>query len=336
MDDRVLDRFRRALVSRRDRLAKWQSSSSAERDRCLGPCDESEVCIVEELDEAIRATIAGDFGRCCKCDGEVEEDRLRLDFTTRICLDHYSAEELKQLERDLELAAEVQRKLFPKYVPAIASLEIAAHVKPARTVGGDYYDFFPFEDQRQGIIVADVMGKGLAARMLMSQLQASTRILGPQYSTPHQMASRLNEIFRYNIAVTQFMSVFLASVDAASRQIHYCSAGHPPALLYSAADQSVQWLPPTGPAVGLVHSPGFSTRSVLLESGDVMLVYTDGVAEARNAQRVEYGLERVEAVVRGNADLSAPSIVEAIRVDVDAFTEDVAHDDVTVVALKGR
>ncbi len=150
------------------------------------------------------------------------------------------------------------------------------------------------------------------------------------------MASRLNEIFRYNIAVTQFMSVFLASLDAESGKVEYCSAGHPPALLYSAAEDVVGWLPPTGPAVGLVHEPRFQTQSVAFGPGDLLLIYTDGVTEARNGEGEEYGIGRVEAAVRGNLTTSAASIVEAVRRDVDAFAGVVAHDDVTLVALKGR
>ena len=126
--------------------------------------------VISQLDDALKRINTGNFGKCEECsdNSDVEIERLEMDYTTCVCISHYSERQIRALERDLELAARVQKQLLPRCVPALSGIEIAAHTEPAHIVSGDYYDFLLCPDGSQGVVVADVMGKGLAASMLMS------------------------------------------------------------------------------------------------------------------------------------------------------------------------
>ncbi len=330
----IIERFRRSLQTRRDNLRQWRTDGHPDHERCLGGCPEDDVSVIDRIDAAIDRCESGDLGKCDRCEGDVEIERLRLDFTTRICLSHYSESQLKVLERDLELAAQLQRDLFPRFVPAIDFVEIAAHVRPARAVGGDYYDFFPFADMTQGIVVADVMGKGLAASMLMSNLQASIRILGPQYESPSALLTRLNELFRYNVAVTNFISIFVVQIVPGASSLRYSNGGHNPALLLKGADSNFDLLGPSGPALGLIHEPTYATHQIAFDAGDLLLLYTDGVSEMRDARGGEFGIERIKQSVSEQRGRSAVRVVDSLRERLQAFSGGVPHDDTTLLAIR--
>jgi len=277
----------------------------------------------------------GDFGQCTLCDGEVEPERLQMDFTTEVCLDHYTDHELRALERDLELAAQVQKHLLPAAVPALDAVDIAARARPASFVGGDYYDFYRAGGGRQGVVLADVMGKGLSASMLMSNIQASVRILAPDYQEPHLLLGRLNELFRYHIALARFVSAVVVEIDPGGRDIQFSSAGHHPSILIRADEDRGTLLNPTGPAIGLVHEPPFTTERYEFGKDDVLFLYTDGIVEARDSSNVEYGVDRLVATVVKYRSYSAARIVDRVLADVDRYCGGMYQDDVTAIALKG-
>lgn len=127
------------------------------------------------------------------------------------------------------------------------------------------------------------MGKGLPASMLMSNLQASLRILGPEKNELHDVATRLNELFRFNLKLIRFISIFLGAVDKENRLIYYRNAGHHPPFLWNNSLQKVQLLNPTGPAIGLIPNAKFKSESIPFYSGDLLLLYTDGLVEARSS-----------------------------------------------------
>ncbi len=334
MQRSVLERFRSAFSARRESVLAWLSSDPDARNRCLAGRTESEICVVDELTEAIACTETGEFGQCDRCDGEVELELLRTDFTTSVCLSCLEEEELRTLEQDLELAARVQQQLFPRFVPALAGVEFAAHVRPARFVGGDYYDFFPFADNTQGAVVADVMGKGLAASMLMSNLQASIRILGPMYEDPSDLLARLNELFRYNVAMTGFISILVVKVDPDKNCLRYASAGHNPAVLWRSESGRIDYLDPTGPAIGLVHDPGYKSSVTSLSAGDILIMYTDGVTESRDKNGRELGVSGIEAVIRGGSLRSAAELVDDVRVRLEDHSNGESIDDTTLLVVK--
>ncbi len=337
MENGIIYRFKQALEGRRQQLLRWIADEPEHVEIHLGGSTDREVEIVDEIAAALHQIEGGEFGKCSKCDGEVEVDRLQLDFTTQVCLDCYSADELRALERDLELAAGLQRQLFPAVVPALQTCEIVAHVRPAHIVGGDYYDFFPFSDNSQGFVLADVMGKGLSASMLMSHLQASLRILGPEYTEPDALAGRLNELFLHNVSVSRFISMFLMRLAPDESEFCYCNAGHHPGLLWKEATHSIQTLSPTGPALGLVREPQYHSRITAFEPGDVLLTYTDGLVEARNAGGAEFGEARLRALLEKHYSTRPQQLLNSVREEVERFSGGAAaHDDISVVIVSRR
>jgi sigma-B regulation protein RsbU (phosphoserine phosphatase) len=339
VDARVLNRFRHALAARHDGLRAWlrtgAPSAVPTNGDGLDEAHDAEACpALAEVDAALDRIAQGTFGQCALCDGEVEEDRLELDFTTCVCLGHYSEQEIAALERDLELAARVQRHLYPCGVPALPGVEIAAHAQPAHLLSGDYYDFFPFRGTRQGVALADVMGKGLPASMLMANLQASLRILGPEHDALDALAARLNGLFRYNLRLIRFISLFLLALDEGADALEYCNAGHLPPLLLRAATKRVDRLLPTGPGIGLVPDPTFETKPVPFHPGDLLVLYTDGLTEARSPAGEEFGEERLRRYLLHHHAQPAEAFLSGLRRTLTRFTGGHLHDDLSLLVVR--
>lgn len=336
MKEKSLKQFRSVLTEHRNSLVAFLKSDSEQKEIHLGGTPIKEVRqVISEHDDALDSIDCGEFGKCTKCSGEIATERVELDFTTCVCLDHYSESQKRVLERDLELSAKVQRQLLPHTTPVLPCTQIAAHTEPAQVVGGDYFDFFSYPNGAQGVIIADVMGKGLSASMLMSNLQASLRILGPEYTELHSLANRLNELFLNNIKLVSFISVFLVRIDEKANLLQYCNGGHNPAIWWEAASETIHWLRPTGPAIGLTRNASFKTKDLHFATGDLLLLYTDGLIEARNSQDEEFGKERLATYVKEHLHLSANLFLVGLRGTIKEFAGK-PHDDMTMVVLKGQ
>jgi sigma-B regulation protein RsbU (phosphoserine phosphatase) len=334
MNKNIIDRFRDAVRAHRDSLFELLNVSSSSKSVCIEACGVEEVSeVIQQHNVILERIDQGEFGKCTECEGEVEIDRLELDFTTQVCLDHYSDTQLQVLERDLELAAKVQKQLLPQQLPNLPGFQVAAHTEPAHIVSGDYFDFYDYPDNSQGIVIADVMGKGLPASMLMSKLQACLRILGPEHTELRTLATRLNELLRYNLTLLRFISLFLIRLDMKVKKLHYCNAGHNPGIWWNNATNSIQLLKPTGPAIGLSHTAEFSSKTIQLDSGDLILLYTDGIVEARDENNKEFGQHRLENFVKENKEKSAKQFLSDFRKSFKEFTQYI-QDDITLLALK--
>ena len=335
MDNITLDRFRHALTKHRDTLLEWINTDSPHKEVHFGSANSKDVFhVISELKDAIERIDSREFGHCTECNGEVEPERLALDFTTCVCLDHYSKDQIHALENDLELAAKVQRQLLPGYIPSLPGMQIAVHAESARVVGGDYFDFYQYDSSSaQGVALADVMGKGLPASILMSNLQASLRILGPEHHELHNLAVRLNKLFRYNLTLIRFITIFLVKIDIESGIMHYCNAGHNPSLWWHAASHSIRWLHPTGPAIGLTHDPEYMSKTISLNSGDLILLYTDGLTEARNPKAEEFGEQRLASYIKDHVGDSSDNILLGLRQAAANFAGGF-QDDVTILVFK--
>ena len=334
MEERIVNQFREQITEHRDNLLAWLKSGKKHKYQELGDASPEEVTeVVSRHNDALKCMDSDKFGTCRECGGEVEPERLELDFTTCVCLDHYSKEQIRGLERDLELAAKVQRQLLPYQVPVLPGVQIAAHSEPAQVVGGDYFDFFSYTDGALGAIIADVMGKGLSASMLMSNLQASLRILGPEYSRLDELAGRLNQLFRYNVKLISFISLFMVRIDVNARKIQYCNAGHNPAFWWDASAASIHQLKPTGPAVGLTGQAKYKSMELHYEPGDLLLLYTDGLVEARNSRDEEFGKDRVAAYINEHIHLPVNPFLTGLRETANVFAGKF-DDDVTLMVIK--
>ncbi|MFQ5605038.1 MAG: SpoIIE family protein phosphatase [bacterium] len=334
MNNQNLECFRKALINHRDSLQDWLCSNSNQKQIRLASTEQNEVLqLIAEIKNALVKIEKGDFGKCLECGEDVEFEQLEYDFTSCLCLSHYSEAQLRTLERELELASRVQKDLLPCCLPALPETQIAAHTESARIVGGDYYDFFEFQNTTQGLAIADVMDKGLPASMLMSNLQASLRILGPEHSSLDALAKRLNKFFLHNLNLIRFISVFLAAIDVKTKTLQYCNAGHHPPLWWQGCSQTIHWLQPTGPALGLTAHAKYNSKSVNYANGDLFVFYTDGLIEAGNNKGQEFGEESMAAFVKEHQYWSPDEILNGLLAAAKNCT-DRFHDDVTLIVLK--
>jgi serine phosphatase RsbU (regulator of sigma subunit) len=338
MSEAVSDRIREAILEKRAHLAKWLEASQPEgRARALGPMTEQAVQEhLAQLDQASEQALAGDLGICEVCHEPVERALLEMDYTACVCLDHLSEPEMRDLERELELAQGVQRELLPQEVPEIPGLQIAAYSRPAQIVSGDFFDFPRFEDGRAGVVVADVAGHGLSASLHMAGLQSMLRALVPVSHSPGEVLARVHRLYRHNFRFTTFVSVFLMALDSARGELTYVNAGHNPPVLARSTDGGVDWLMPTGPALGLTEEAEYPERMVPLRPGDALVLYTDGIPEAFDPAGQQFGQERLEAALRRAAGAPAPQVVHVLREALQDFVgEEPLTDDITLIVLRG-
>jgi predicted permease len=249
------------------------------------------------------------------------------------------------LRRDLALAAEVQRRLLPADAPSADIAEFAAVSLPARSIGGDYYDFIQVGEQRIGIALADVSGKGITAALIMSVVQASLRIIATDgdISLP-RLAARMNDFLYRTTPGNKYATFFYARVDGDRRQLRYVNAGHNPPYLVrmrrpgadeSDADPPMEELTIGGAVVGMLPGMSYEEATVDLCQGDVLLAYTDGVTEAHDPDNVEFGEDRLKALLRGVAHLSAEEIRARIEQELKDWIKDAEqYDDLTFVVMK--
>jgi phosphoserine phosphatase RsbU/P len=329
-------RIQASLDEKRQNLTEFlETAPITEKELCL--CDkEGEVEAHLHVIEASLERIGDQtLGRCTICGGYVEPGLLEMDYTSSVCLDHYSPEDMRRLEAELEMSQIVQRALLPQQLPSISGVDLAAFSRPSEIIGGDYFDFFKFKDGTQGIVIADVSGHGVSAGMLMSSLQTALRTMAPDTDSPAEILERINRFYIHNINFTTFVTVFLARFDPVTRELEYVNAGHNPPDLYRSEQGEIMWLMPTAPAVGLAEDYHPQTRSVTLEVGDMLLLYTDGLTEAANTAGDQFGDERLDELIKDNSHLPAAEMIQAVRQNVATFTgERRLEDDITVIALK--
>jgi phosphoserine phosphatase RsbU/P len=340
MDAELAEQIRASLIQKRTNMKEWlERTEPFEKQLQLGPAGEQAVqAHLEDIDRSLEKADSEELGICIICHGEIEPGLLEMDYTAAVCLEDLSNEEKRGLERELELAQTVQRSLLPQELPDMPYLELAAFSRPAQMVGGDYFDFFQFRDGAQGLAIADVAGHGISASLHMASIQTLLRTLIPSSDSPQEVVEHVHRLLVHNIRFDNFVTLFLASYNPATRLLVYSNAGqNPPLLLRQDKDQgdSACWLWPTGPAVGLIEKPPMNQASIALLPGDILVLYTDGVTEAMNAANEMFGQERLEQAVRRGSDRPVQEIIQGIRQEVTGFTgKEAQEDDITI--LVGR
>ncbi len=249
-----------------------------------------------------------------------------------------AAAQRARIEREIEVAREVQERLFPQEIPVLEGVSLAGHCRPAQGVGGDYYDLFPLDDGRIGIAIGDVSGKGISAALLMASLRASLR--GTTLDAPKDMAPTLEKINRlvYEASASnRYATFFFATLNPQTSELTYVNAGHnAPFLLRRCGDGfDVRRLEAGGPVVGLLPVASYEEQRLQLAPGDLLLTYTDGISEAMTTAEEEWGEERMLAAAEVAFDQPAAKIVEAMLAAADAFTGSAPQfDDMTLLVLK--
>ncbi len=238
------------------------------------------------------------------------------------------------LLKDVGLAAQVQRLFLPAGKPAIAGLEIAGMMQPARGVGGDYYDYIPINAQTIQMVIADVSGKGVPAALLMSATAAAMQLEANHDRNMLEMVKRLNTEIHSVSDGERYVTLLVAEIDAHKRTLRYVNCGHNPALLFRGKDGTVTRLNSSCPPIGLSPEEICELASADLMAGDVVVFYTDGVTEAENRFGEEFGMQRLSARVRRGSSLSAEDLMADIYNSAADFCGDSFNDDVTILVVK--
>lgn len=240
----------------------------------------------------------------------------------------------RRLEQELQIAREVQSRLFPQTTPPLQTLDYAGVCVQARHVGGDYYDFLSFGPNRFGLLIGDISGKGIAAALLMANLQANLRSqLAMAREQPELFLRSVNETFYDNTVDSAYSTMFFAEYCDDERRLRYANCGHLPGLLLRTSGE-VEELAPTGTVLGLFREWTGHTGACDLAAGDTLALYTDGVTEACNAEGEEFGHDRLIAALRHHAALSAQATIRAVLDEVLQHSVGEQADDITLIVAK--
>jgi sigma-B regulation protein RsbU (phosphoserine phosphatase) len=232
--------------------------------------------------------------------------------------------------RDLAEALKIQQRLLPQQIPQIDGWEVAASWQPAAGVGGDCFDAIRFHDNRLAISIADVVGKGIPAALLMSNLQAAVRAFAAETVDPQALCRQVNRILCGNIAEGRFISFFYCVLDAGDGVLTYSNAGHHlPAVVR--ADGSIVRLDRGGPVLGVISGADYEQADVALAAGDRIVLFTDGLTEARDGDGEEFGEARLLAAAVRHRHCSAPALQARLTAEVAAFTGGCLQDDATLI-----
>jgi serine phosphatase RsbU (regulator of sigma subunit)/predicted enzyme related to lactoylglutathione lyase len=261
-----------------------------------------------------------------------DEVRRSLELRRQAHAEKLEAE--RRIAQELEIAKQVQARLFPQIKPELQTVEYAGICLQARQVGGDYFDFLDLGSRRLGLIIGDVSGKGIAAALLMANLQASLRSqLALAFHQPEALLRSVNRVFYDNTGDSAYASLLFAEYDDATRRLRYANCGHLSGLLLR-RNGEVERLKSTSMLLGLFKEWHCSIREQELSPGDVLALYTDGITEASNERGEEFGEQCLIESLRQHRELSCQALLAAIVDGVRRFSSQEQHDDITAIVAK--
>ncbi|HYU33339.1 MAG TPA: SpoIIE family protein phosphatase [Thermoanaerobaculia bacterium] len=248
---------------------------------------------------------------------------------------HLRALEQERLEREMHLAAEIQRQILPKGAPQLPGCQLVGWNRPAREVGGDYYDMFPTQGGRMGLVVGDVSGKGIPAALMVSTLHSALRLLLDQTGIGPPLLEKLNKHILESSMPNKFITMFVAELDPESGNLLYVNAGHNPGLLLH-QDGRIEELGSGGVPLGLFPGSRYQAREATVGPGDLLCLYSDGITEAESVDDEELGTERLCDVLRSHCEEPAlQAVLDAVRVSVEEFSRGRPQgDDQTLLLLR--
>jgi len=245
-------------------------------------------------------------------------------------------EKERRAAHEMEIARQVQARLFPQTLPASSTLEYAGLCLQARQVGGDYYDFLRLGGGRLGLVLGDVAGKGIAAALLMAHLQASLRSqCAVALDQPQQLLRSVNQLFYEHTTAGAYATLFFAEYDDRERRLRYANCGHLSGLLLR-SDGALERLGTTGPVVGLFEQWDCEIEERELDPGDRLVLYTDGVTESFNEAEEEFGEARLTEALREGPESPPQATIAAIVDGVRRFSPREQHDDITLIVARCR
>jgi sigma-B regulation protein RsbU (phosphoserine phosphatase) len=325
MQTATLDVLRHQLENRRDRLHGALAAAGPEGDL---------VHLLQQVDSALARLGTDDYGLCLVCNGHVDETELIGNPMMRYCLCDLSPAQQKSLEHDLELATRIQSALLPDPDLRADSWEAHYRYEPAGPVSGDYCDFWvqPESDGSVFFAIGDVSGKGVAASLLMAHLQSAFRSLLGTGQPLTELVARVNRQLMAASIPTHYATLVAGRANR-DGQVELVNAGH--CLPLVVRSDRVEAIPSTGLPVGLFADRAYDAARIELAADDALVLYTDGVSEARREDGVEYGQDGIERHLRRRRGHTARQLVHSLRGDLAEFLGDgPRHDDLTILALR--
>ena len=243
----------------------------------------------------------------------------------------------EKVENELNIAAQIQRSILPSIFPAFpdhGEFDLYAMMIPAREVGGDFYDFFLVDDDRLAVIIADVSDKGVPAALFTMISRTIFRSIIRQRKSPSQVLTETNDLLCEGNDTGMFVTVFLAYYHLYTGQLTYSNGGHNPALSFEPNGAHKKLAARHGPALGVKPGAVYQENVETLETGQILVLYTDGVTEAPSPKDELYGLERFTKLIYGARDLKLSQMFNHIDKDLREFQQGNQYDDITVLALK--
>jgi len=299
---------------------------------------------LEELSERTKRVAAGDFKTKIKVKSKDEIGELAASFNTMTdsLMQHMEAlkESVRREEhtnREMELAAELQKRALPEHVPSIPGVEIAANSTPASAVGGDYFDFLSMDSQNNGFAIGDAAGKGFPGTILMTNLRSVFRITSQNEKDPGALLAKMNDFLCGDANSTNglFMTFIYGTYNSPSRQFIYSNGGHFAPIVFKNHSKDFVSGEVSNMPLGIMPGLDYPTQSLALDPGDVLLLYTDGIIEARNKDAKLFGLHNLMNILRKSSEMPAQQIFQKIEEAVAAFVEsEPPADDKTLVVIK--
>ena len=329
-----LEHFRDLLTERQQGLLGWLNLNESEyADGAL-----KVRSLLTEIKDALSRVESGTFGVCVECKGDVELERLETQPVREVCLDCISPSERALLEEELTLAGKMHRALLPQQVEKIDGFEMSVRSVAARVVGGDYYDFLPSAGNGAvRVVIADAMGKGIAAGLVTSNLQGALRVLAEEIESPARLIARVNRWLCRNLPIPKFISLACIAIQPGTgreTRIRQANAGHCPPILVR-ADGKVELLEATGTVVGVHEDFTYDEHVSSMHPGDLLFLYTDGVTEAENSKGEMFDGDRLISYLQAARRAPISMLIGDLVSQIQSFTgRSEFDDDLTVIALR--
>jgi serine phosphatase RsbU (regulator of sigma subunit)/anti-sigma regulatory factor (Ser/Thr protein kinase)/transposase len=301
---------------------------------------------LQKLTDGVRAIGEGMLDRHLEEGGPDEIDEIARTFneiTSRFRKAQQSVVEQERLQKEMQVAQEIQQSLLPRCVPDAEGFEIGTLYKAAKEVGGDYYDFVWVDDDTLGIVVADVSGKGVPGSLVMTMIRTALRMEARGNKCARDVVARLNNFVTEDMKKGMFVTIFYVVLDSRHRVISFASAGHNPMILYRGDSDETYFLNPKGFPVGIdladrtLFEKSMDSESIKLKRSDMLVIYTDGITEAMNKEKDQFGEERLLRAIKKHGELAPQEFASTLAEEIAAFTGgEPQNDDITLVAIKEK
>jgi len=341
----------KSYIDQRISTARWEYVRLAASMALLG-CVGSFILVyiltapMRRLAEWVRRADHGEIGDEMDIDASTEIGEIAHAFseiTSKFRQSQKNLVEQEQLQKEMQVAQEIQQTLLPSDFPDLDGYELNSYYEAARTVGGDYYDFVEVDKDTLGVVVADVSGKGVPGSLVMTMIRQALRTEARGMKDAAEVLSRVNKTVMGDVKKGMFVTLFYVIIDSKRRRLNYASAGHNPMILFRPSTKKTYYLNPRGFPVGIqlpdddLFRKSIESDTIQLAEDDLLLMYTDGITEAMNSRRDLFGEERLLRTIREYGHMRVKPFVEKIKDELLAFTEgEPQSDDITLVTIKEK